>query len=92
MKQIKGLCADLAEKLELPAEAVGDALRLTALDDRRLLIEKHRGLLAYGTEEIRVSTGYGQLVLRGEALQMRAMNRSELLITGRLRSLVWERA
>lgn len=92
MKQIKGLCADLAEKLELPAEALGDAMRLTALDDRRLLVEKHRGLLAYGTEEIRVSTGQGQLILRGEALRMRAMNRSELLITGRLRSLEWERA
>ena len=92
MKAIKGLCTDLAEKLELPAEAVGDALRLTALDDRRLLIERHRGLLAYGTEEIRVASGCGQIVLRGEALQMRAMNRSELLITGRLRSIVWERA
>lgn len=91
MKRLRGLCEDLAERLELPAEAVGDALRLTALDDRRLLIEKHRGLLAYGTEEIRVAAGFGTLILQGEQLQMRAMNRSELLITGRLESLCWER-
>ena len=90
MKKIKGLCEDLAERLELPQEAVGDAVRLTAVGDRRLLIENHCGLLAYGTEEIRVSTGRGQIVLRGTELGMRAMNRAELLITGRLQSLSWE--
>ena len=90
MKKIKGLCEDLAERLELPQEACGSAVRLTAVGDRRLLIENHGGLLTYGTEEIRVSTGRGQIVLRGAELDMRAMNRSELLITGRLQSLEWE--
>ena len=90
MKKIKGLCEDLAERLELPQEAFGSAMRLTAVGDRRLLIENHGGLLAYGTEEIRVSTGRGQIVLRGAELGMRAMNRRELLITGRLQSLEWE--
>ena len=90
MKKIKGLCEDLAERLDLPEEAVSGAVRLTAVGDQRLLIENHRGLLAYGTEEIRVSTGRGQIALRGTALNMSAMNRSALLITGRLQSLAWE--
>ncbi len=92
MKKFKALCGDLAERLELPAEAVGGALRLTALDDRRVLIENHRGLLAYGTEEIRAAWGGGQLCLRGEALELRAMSRGALLVTGRLQSLAWERS
>lgn len=90
MKTVRGLCEDLAERLELPEEAVSGVTRLAAVDGRRLLIERHRGLLAYGTEEIRVATGGGQLVVRGTELQMSAMNRSELLITGRLQSLSWE--
>ena len=90
MKTIKGLCEDLGERLELPQEAISGAVRLTALDDKRLLIENHRGLLAYGTELIRVATGKGQIVLRGTDLSMRAMNRAELLIAGRLQSLEWE--
>ena len=90
MRTIKGLCQDLADRLELPPEALGGALRLTAVDDRRLLIENHRGLLRYGTEEICVAAACGVLYVRGAALDMNAMNGSELLITGRLQSLVWE--
>ena len=90
MKTIKGLCEDLAERLELPPEAVGGALRLTAVGDRRLLIENHAGLLLYGSETIRVSTGRGALTVHGSELRMSAMNRAELLILGRLQSLDWE--
>ncbi len=90
MKQIKGLCADLAERLDLPLEALGGAVKLTAVDDRRLLIENHRGVLAYGDEAICVATGRGRITLRGTALRLRAMNRAELLVTGRLQSLEWE--
>ena len=90
MKNIKGLCEDLAGRLELPTEALGGAVRLTAVGDQRLLIENHCGLISYGTEEIRVSTGRGQIALRGTGLSMAAMNRAELLITGRLQSLEWE--
>lgn len=90
MKTIRGLGEELAERLELPQEAIGGALRLTALDDRRLLIENHGGLLALGTEEIRVGREGGALAVRGAALELGAMDRRVLLITGRLQSLAWE--
>ncbi len=90
MKNIRRLCGDLAERLELPEETLPGTLRLTALDDRRLLIENHRGLLAYGTEEIRVSTARGRVTVRGSDLAMRAMDRMALLIAGRLQSIEWE--
>lgn len=90
MKTIKGLCEDLAERLDLPNEALSGAVKLTAVGDRRLLIENHRGLLEYGSEQIRVSTGRGQIVLRGSELRMSAMNQTELLVSGRLQSLEWE--
>ena len=89
MKTIKGLCLDLAERLELPPDAFAGAVRMTALDDRRLLIENHRGVLEYGEALIRVDGGKGEIVLRGEGLRMSAMNREELLIAGRLQSLEW---
>lgn len=89
MKGIKGLCGDLTERLELPAEAVSGAVRLTAVGDRRLLLEHHRGLLEYGSERIRVSTGRGSVLICGSDLSMTAMNGEELLITGRLQSLEW---
>ena len=90
MKTIKGLCEDLAERLQLPEEALSGAVKLTAVGDRRLLIEQHQGLLAYSADTIRVSTGQGQIVLHGSELTMSAMNQTELLVAGRLQSLDWE--
>ena len=90
MKTIKGLCEELSEKLELPPEALGDTLRLTALGKKRLLVERHRGVLEYGDERIRIASAQGELVISGSELSLSAMNRDELLITGKLQRLEWE--
>ena len=47
-------------------------------------VEYHKGILAYGTQEIHISGG--RLVIRvlGDGLELRAMNTSELLVTGRI--------
>ena len=45
-------------------------------------MENHKGILAYGTEEIHVSGGKLVVKVRGDGLELRAMNASELLITG----------
>lgn len=73
-----------AQALDLPADAVAGLPRLSLVGDRELLVENHRGILAYGTEEIHI--GGGRLVIRvkGNGLQLRAMNEAELLITGQI--------
>ena len=63
VKSIKGLCEELSDRLELPEEALGDTLRLTAVGKKRLLIERHRGVLAYGDEQIRIASAQGELVV-----------------------------
>lgn len=52
--------------------------------DRELRIENHRGILAYGTEEIHVSGGAFVIQITGQGLELRAMTGLELLITGRI--------
>ena len=73
-----------AQALDLPADAVAGLPHLSLVGDRELLVENHRGILAYGTEEIHI--GGGRLVIRvkGNGLQLRAMNEAELLITGQI--------
>lgn len=88
MKKEK-LIQDLAERLELPEESLG-AARLTVTAGHRALIENHRGILEYGTEQIVVSVGRGRLRILGSGLRLEAMNRSELLILGHIDSLEWE--
>ena len=90
MKQIKGLCADLAERLELPQEALGGAVKLTAVDDRRLLIENHRGVASYSDICLRIRTAGGCLAVYGEDLMIRSLGVRTLAIEGKIRSMEWE--
>ena len=48
----------------------------------RALIEDHRGLAGYSRERIEVNGGRTRLVINGEALELTAMDREALLVTG----------
>lgn len=73
-----------AQALDLPADAVAGLPHLSLVGDRELLVENHRGILAYGTEEIHIGGGRLVIRVRGNGLQLRAMNEAELLITGQI--------
>ena len=90
MKKRREFPGELCDRLELPREAAVGAVKLTITDGRLALVENHRGLLEYGAEQIRVSIGRGQIVLRGSELRLCAMSGRELLIRGRLQSAEWE--
>ena len=51
-----------AQALDLPAAGVAGLPHLSMIGDRELRVENHRGILAYGTEEIHI--GGGRLVIR----------------------------
>ena len=70
--------------LDLPGDVVAGLPRIELLGDRELRMEYHRGILAYGTEEIHISGGKLVVRVRGEGLELRSMNPTQLLITGRI--------
>ena len=76
-----------AEALELPGDVVAGLPRIELTGDRELRMENHRGILAYGSREIQISGGRLVVKVRGEDLELRAMNAGELLITGTLRGV-----
>ena len=76
-----------AEALELPGDVVAGLPRIELTGDRELRMENHRGILAYGSQEIQISGGRLVVKVRGENLELRAMNAGELLITGALRGV-----
>ncbi len=71
-----------AQVFDLPSDVVAGLPRIELTGDRELRMENHKGILAYGTEEIHVSGGKLMVKVRGQGLELRAMNASELLITG----------
>lgn len=90
VKGIKGLPQELTERLELPGDALLGEAKLTVTGGRRALVENHRGVLEYGEERIVVSAGRGKLSISGSGLGIGAMNRRELLISGRIQCVEWE--
>ena len=82
-----GLLEKTAELLDLPADALAGVPRLEVVGDSELRMETHKGILAYGTEEIHVSGGSFVVRVRGDGLELRAMTGLELLITGQIRQI-----
>ena len=82
-----GLLERTADLLDLPADALTDLPRLELVGDRELRVENHKGILAYGAEEIHVSGGAFVVRITGRELELRAMTGLELLITGHIAAI-----
>ena len=83
-KRRESLLEKTAEVFDLPGDVVAGLPRVELLGDHQLRMENHRGILAYGSQEIQISGGRLVVKVRGEDLELRAMNASELLITGEI--------
>ena len=78
----EGLLEKTAEVLDLPGDVVAGLPRLELTGSRELRMENHKGILAYGSDEIHISGGKMVVKVRGTDLELKAMNASQLLITG----------
>lgn len=59
--------------------------------ERRVLIENHLGVAAYGKEKILVNVKYGAVSVCGCHLEMLHMTREQLVIYGRIESVTLQR-
>ncbi len=74
-----------------PADALAGAPRVEVIGDGELRMGPHRGILAYGTQEIHISGGNMVVLVRGSGLELRAMTPEELLITGTITAVEFVR-
>ena len=83
-KRRTGLLEKTAQVFDLPADVVAGVPRVELVGDRELRMENHKGILAYGPQEIHISGGVFGVRVCGEGLELRTMNALELLITGQI--------
>lgn len=83
----EGILEKTAQVFDLPADALAGLPRVELVGDREVRVENHRGILAYGPEEIHISGGAFVIKVVGEELKLRAMTGLELLITGRIAAI-----
>ena len=89
MHKLSQLPADLAERLEIPGEALPGTGRLTISGGRQAVVEGHRGVLDFTENRLVLRLGREKLILEGTGLRLRALNGDELLVAGRIRSVEW---
>ena len=80
----EGFLEKMAGALDLPADGMAGLPAVWMTGDREVRVENHRGILAYGTEEIHVGGGVLVIRIRGIGLQLRVMTGTELLVTGQI--------
>ena len=86
-----GLLARASRMFDLPADALAGVPRVEVVGDGELRMAPHRGILAYGSEEIHISGGNLVVLVRGSGLELRAMTQEELLITGTITTVEFMR-
>ena len=89
MKKLRELPYELADKLELPEDVLLGSPKLTVPGGRSKIKENHRGVLEYNAERIVVAVPRGKVCLDGTGLRLKAMNKNELLVGGRIRNIEW---
>jgi len=78
------------ERFEIPADALPGTALLTLTGNRRLHIDRHRGILEYGREFISINCGSIIISVYGVSLELAAMNAAEVLIIGDIQRVEFE--
>ena len=72
----------LADEADLHGENLPGVPVVELAGNRRVLIEKHKGVSAYSREEISVRVSYGEVTVCGCGLELTLMTREQLVISG----------
>lgn len=86
MKSVK----EIANSIREQGNTHGVQTLVEVVGNRRVLVENHRGILGYGTEEICVGATFGSLQISGSNLRLCCMNREQLFISGQIQSISLE--
>lgn len=79
----------ITDQMDLPSDVLMDLPRLTMIGQLHLYIENHRGVLKFSQEELRLLLAQGQLLIRGEQFVIKTILPEELLLEGKIDSVVY---
>ncbi len=81
-KKRRSLLEKTASTVALPGEVLAGLHSVKLVGREELYLQNHRGILAYGEEEIIVSGGKILIRVRGSGLRLRSMTPADLMISG----------
>lgn len=82
--------AIISDMFELPREVIMDLPRLTLAGNVQVYLENHRGVIAYNEALVRIGVSNGEIIIRGQELQIKNLAAEELLIKGLIEGVEYE--
>lgn len=84
MAQHKNWVQRLSDESDLYGEAIPGLPIIEIAGDKRVLIERHNGVIEYGTEQISIRVNYGTIRIKGCGLKLKQMTKQLLIVSGRI--------
>lgn len=81
----------VADKAQLYAEPLPGVPIVEIAGDRRVLVERHHGVVEYGDHTIRVNVDFGLVTVSGDNLQLMEMTHRQIVIYGTIYSIQLQR-
>jgi len=81
----------LADAADLPGEDLPGQSIVEIAGDGRVLVENHRGVSCYSSEQIGVKVSFGWVLISGCGLELVCMTKEQLVIRGRIDSVALQR-
>ena len=81
----------LTDAAQLHDEAIPRLPLVEIMNDQRVLIENHWGVVEYGTTQISVNVRFGTVTICGCNLELARMMKGQLIVTGRIDSVHLQR-
>lgn len=91
MEKRRSIFEHVMEQTVLYSESVPGQPIVEISGDRRVLIENHKGVAAYGQERILINVKFGMVCVCGCNLEIVHMTKEQLVIWGRIDSVGLQR-
>ena len=87
MNKARELLAEVAEKMELPADLAAGLPTMELCGFREFSMEPHGGLVESDRARVSIESTLGRVTVLGEDLIIRRMNRQRITVAGQLRAV-----
>ncbi len=77
----------VAMLFELPEDVMLDEARISMVGDMQLVVENHRGLIAYTPDQLVLAVPRGRLTVEGRDLQMGTISPDQVIVLGKLTAI-----
>lgn len=87
MSRIKDL---LVDKLDMPFELFNDEVKLTVYGKNRVIIERHKGIAVYRSDEMKISVNGGIVKICGRDMVIKNYGKDDIIVDGVINAVSFE--